>query len=69
MRILIALALATAVMAALVVVILAIGSAVTKAAGDVAARGPVQSGFVSKVAFVLLWLLVAGISAGLIGGA
>ena len=68
MRILVAIVLSLAVMAGAVVLILAIGSAVAKTAGAAVAQGPVRGGMVPRVAFGLLWLLIAGVSAGLIAG-
>jgi hypothetical protein len=67
MRILIALALVMAVMAGLTALILAIGTAVAKAGGDTGWGEP--GAVVPRVAFGVLWLLVAGVAAGLIGGA
>ena len=71
MRILIILAAAAAIMAGLVIGIATAGAMLTRSAETVAARAsaPVTSGTLSKVAFVVLWFLVAGTAAGLIGGA
>mgnify|MGYP006285565531 FL=1 len=66
-RILMALALGLAVLAGLMLVIVVAGSAVARAADAAVTRMPGPAGTVPKVAFVLLWLLVAGIAAGLIG--
>lgn len=68
MRILIALALAIAAMVAVTIAILAIGTAITRATDGVTLRGSKGAGAVPKVAFVLLWCLVAGIALGMIGG-
>jgi hypothetical protein len=67
MRILITLAAAFAIMAGLVFGIVMAGQAVSRGAQAAAAHVPVTSGTLSKVAFVVLWFLVAGVSAGLIG--
>jgi hypothetical protein len=69
MRILIILAAAAAIMAGLVIGIAMAGAMLTRSAEAVAARaaGPVSSGTLSKVAFAVLWCLVAGTAAGLIG--
>lgn len=68
MRILIALALAMAAMVAVTLAILAIGTAITRATEGVSLRGTDGSSIVPKVAFGLLWCLIAGICLGLVGG-
>ncbi|MEM1429550.1 MAG: hypothetical protein AAGG09_08845 [Pseudomonadota bacterium] len=70
MRILITLAAAAAIMAGLVIGIAMAGAMLTRTAQAAAAQtGPnFTSGTLSKVAFVVLWCLVAGTAAGLIGG-
>ena len=67
MRILVTFALAVMVMAALVVGITLAGVAVASSAGKAFDEGPMRSGFVPRVAYVLLWVLIFGASAGLIG--
>jgi len=69
MRLLIVFALLLAVMAGLVAVILALGTALSKTAGDVAVMDPVRGGLIPKICFAVLWLLIAGTATGLIGGA
>lgn len=73
MRILFALALAFAVMLGLVLVILAVGHQIGRSvSGGLAASaagGPfARNGMLAKVVFGLLWLLIAGVASGLIGG-
>lgn len=67
MRVLIALALALAVIAGVVFLIVEVAKALGSSSSPAPAEGPMQSGIVQKVAFGLLWLLVAGLSTGLIG--
>ena len=67
MRILVSVALAIAVMAALVVGITLAGAAVANSAGRAFEQGPIKSGFVPRIAFILLWVLIFGTSLGLIG--
>ncbi|NBC95663.1 MAG: hypothetical protein GVY27_04820 [Deinococcus-Thermus bacterium] len=69
MRILISLAAALAILAGVVMGIVMAGAVIGKGAQAAVAQTPVTTSTVSKVAFVVLWLLVAGVSAGLIGGA
>ena len=69
MRILVSLILTVAVMAALVVGVVMAGAMLANSAGNAAAAGPVKSGLVPRVAFVLLWVLIFGVSLGVIGGA
>ncbi len=68
MRILITLAAAAALMAGLVIGIVVAASLVTKGAPN--GQGILDSGsdsMISKVAFAVLWCLVAGVATGLIG--
>mgnify|MGYP006279748629 FL=1 len=67
MRILITLAAAFAIMAGLVFGIVMAGTMLAQGAQAAAARTPATSGTVSRVAYAVLWLLVAGTAAGLIG--
>lgn len=67
MQILISLALILVVMVALVVGLTLAALALAGSAGRAAEKGPMQSGFVPRVAFILLWVLVFGVSLGLIG--
>ena len=69
MRLLFALAVGLAVMAGLVIAIVMAGAVIARSTEAVLTRDSLQRGAIPKVAFALLWLLVAGISAGLIGGA
>ena len=69
MRILVSVALAIAVMAALVVGITLAGAALAGSAGKAFEQGPMQSGFVPRIAFILLWVLIFGAAAGLVGAA
>ena len=68
MRALISVAIALAVMAAIVIGIVAVATTLSRGATEVVARAPVTGTTLSKVAFVLLFALVAGVSSGLIGG-
>ncbi|SFC51258.1 hypothetical protein [Tropicimonas isoalkanivorans] len=67
MRILVSLVLAFAVMAALVIGITFAGMAVAGSAGKAFDQGPMKSGLVPRISFILLWVLVFGVSFGLIG--
>jgi hypothetical protein len=67
MRILITLAAAFAIMAGLVFGIVMAGTVLAQGAQTAAARTQVTSGTVSKIAYGVLWLLVAGTAAGLLG--
>ncbi|WP_116133883.1 hypothetical protein [Tropicimonas sp. IMCC34043] len=67
MRILLSLALSVIVLVGLVMAIAMAGAALAGSAGKAFEQGPVQSGLVPRIAFILLWLLVFGTSAGLIG--
>ena len=69
MRIIVTLALALAIMAGLVFAIVAVSTAATAGARAVSERTPVTAGTLAKVSYAVLWCLVAGVSAGLIGGA
>jgi hypothetical protein len=68
MRILITLAAAVAIMVGLVLAIVTAGAALTAGARTAVAHTPVTTGTLAKVAFAVLWCLVFGVSAGLIGG-
>lgn len=68
MRILITLAAAAALMAGLVIGIVLAASMITKGAPNGAVTlGGTSEGMLSKVAFAVLWVLVAGVATGLIG--
>ncbi len=67
MRILVSLALALLVMAGLVIGIAVVGAAIAGSAGKAFDQGPIKSGLVPRLAFVLLWVLIFGVSLGLIG--
>lgn len=69
MRILVSVALAIAVMAALVVGITLAGAALAGSASKAFDEGPMKSGLIPRVAFILLWVLVFGTSIGFIGAA
>ncbi len=69
MRLLISVILTVAVMAALVVGVAMAGAALAHSAGNASAEGPVKSGLVPRVAYLLLWVLIFGASLGVIGGA
>jgi hypothetical protein len=69
MRILVTLAVALAIMAGLVVAIVAAGRMLTEGAKALTEKGPMTGSTLSKIAYGVLWLLVAGVSAGLIGAA
>ena len=69
MRILVSVALAIAVMAALVVGITLAGAALASSAGKAFDQGPMRSGFVPRIAFILLWVLIFGTAIGFIGAA
>jgi hypothetical protein len=66
-QILISLALILFVMIALVVGLTLGGMALAGSAGKAFDEGPMRSGFVPRVAFILLWAMVFGVSLGLIG--
>jgi hypothetical protein len=68
MRVLISIAIALAVMAAIVVAIVAVATSLGRGGAEVVARAPVSGTMLSKVAFVLLFVIVAGVSSGAIGG-
>ncbi len=68
MRILITLAAAVAITVGLVLAIVTAGAALTAGARTAVEQTPVTGGTLSKVAFAVLWCLVFGVSAGLIGG-
>ncbi|MFD0978853.1 hypothetical protein [Tropicimonas aquimaris] len=68
MRILMSLALALVVMIALVVGIALAGAALAGSAGKAFDQGPMASGLVPRIAFILLWVLIFGVSLGMIGG-
>ena len=68
MRILISLALALVVMAALVVGIALAGAALAGSAGKAFDQGPMTSGLVPRISFILLWVLIFGVSLGVLGG-
>lgn len=68
MRILISLALAVAVMAALVVGITLATAALAGATGKAFEQGPFRSGFMPRIAYLLLWVLIFGAALGVIGG-
>ncbi|WP_068109515.1 hypothetical protein [Tropicimonas marinistellae] len=67
MRILVSLVLALAVMAALVVGITLAGAAIAGSAGKAFDEGPMKSGLIPRIAFIILWVLVFGVSLGVIG--
>ncbi len=69
MRILVSVALAVAIMAALVIGITLAGRAVSVSAGQAVREGPMRSGFLPRVAYILLWILILGTASGFIGGA
>lgn len=69
MRILISAVLAVAVLSALVVGITLAGAAVASSAGKAFDEGPMRSGFVPRIAFILLLALILGTALGFIGGA
>ncbi len=69
MRLLVSVALAIAVMAALVVGVTLAGAALANSAGKAFEQGPMQSGFIPRVAFILLWVLIFGTAIGFIGAA
>ncbi|MDV7141659.1 hypothetical protein R3X27_03080 [Tropicimonas sp. TH_r6] len=69
MRILVSVALAVAIMAALVIGITLAGRAVSRSAGQAVREGPMRSGFLPRVAYILLWFLIFGTASGFIGGA
>lgn len=69
MRILVSVALAVAVMAALVIGVTLAGAALASSAGKAFDQGPMRSGLVPRVAFILLWVLIFGTTLGFIGGA
>ncbi|RYH10314.1 hypothetical protein [Tropicimonas sp. IMCC6043] len=68
MRILISVILTVAVLSALVVGITLAGAAVANSAGKAFEEGPMRSGFVPRIAFVLLLALIVGTGLGFIGG-
>ncbi|WP_116083083.1 hypothetical protein [Tropicimonas sp. IMCC34011] len=67
MRFVIFLGFIALVGAALLLGIVAAGRLLLSAREPQPAEGPIRSGTVQKVAFGILWLLVAGVSTGLIG--
>ncbi|MDT0682516.1 hypothetical protein RM543_07460 [Roseicyclus sp. F158] len=67
MRFVIFLGFIALVGAALLLGIVAAGRLLLSARDSQPAEGPIGSGTVQKVAFGILWLLVAGVSTGLIG--
>ncbi len=69
MRILVSVVLAIVVMAALVVGITLAGAALASSAGRAFDEGPMRSGLVPRVAFILLWVLIFGAALGFIGAA
>ncbi|MEM0937306.1 MAG: hypothetical protein AAF646_13180 [Pseudomonadota bacterium] len=71
MRILIILAATAAIMAGLVFAIVMAAALLSRGASTVAAQTTALAApkTLSRVAFAVLWLLVAGAAAGLIGGA
>lgn len=69
MQILISLLVMLAVMAALVTGLTLGGLALAGSAGKAFDEGPMRSGFVPRVAFILLWVLIFGAAIGWIGAA
>ncbi|PRY25371.1 hypothetical protein CLV78_102549 [Aliiruegeria haliotis] len=69
MHILLSLVLALAVMIALVFGIVFLGVSLAGSAGKAVQHGPMKSGLVPRIAFVLLWVLIFGTSFGMIGAA
>ncbi len=69
MRILVSLALALLVMAALVVGITLAGAALAGSASKAFDEGPMRSGFIPRIAFILLWVLIFLAALGQLGGA
>ncbi|SDI49833.1 hypothetical protein [Aliiruegeria lutimaris] len=67
MRILVSVMLAVAVMVALVVGITLAGAALAGSASKAFDQGPMKSGLIPRIAFILLWVLIFGISLGMIG--
>ena len=68
MRILISIAVAFAIMLVLVLAIVSVGTTLARASSEIVRQTPVTASTLSKVAFAVLWCLVAGTAAGLIGG-
>ncbi|NDR58267.1 hypothetical protein [Aliiruegeria sabulilitoris] len=69
MRILVSVVLAIAVMTAMVIGITLAGAALAGSASKAFDQGPVKSGLIPRIAFILLWVLIFGISLGIIGAA
>lgn len=67
MRIIVSLVAALAIMAGIVLLIVMAGATVARSTESAISRAPMTYNTLSKVAFALLWLLVAGTSAGWIG--
>ena len=69
MRLLLTLALSAIVLVGLVIAIALAGAALAGSAGRAFEEGPMRSGLVPRVAFILLWLLIFGTATGWIGAA
>lgn len=68
MQILVSLVVAVAVMAALVVGVSLTGATLSNAAANTGLPGPVKSGMIPRVAYLLLWALIFGAALGTLGG-
>ncbi|MEO1677906.1 MAG: hypothetical protein AAFU80_07060 [Pseudomonadota bacterium] len=68
MRMIIMLAVVMAIMVGLVLAIVTAATALARTSQEALAGTPITSSTISKIAFAVLWLLVVGVSAGLIGG-
>ncbi|MFV0358803.1 hypothetical protein [Tropicimonas sp.] len=67
MRLLLTLLLVVTAAIGLAIALSAVTGAVAGTAGKAFEEGPMKSGFVPRIAFVLLWALIFGVAIGWIG--